>query len=96
MSISVSMSIYPSLYVYMLLRDPTRLNILFLLRIRLSDAAAKLSLDHPDDMESITAKAIRDGVIDASINHAEGVLISRGAHDTYSTLEPQVTICICI
>jgi len=35
-------------------------------------------------------------VIDASIDHAEGVLISRGAHDTYSTLEPQVTICICI
>jgi len=35
-------------------------------------------------------------VIDASIDHAKGVLISRGAHDTYSTLGPQVTICICI
>lgn len=47
------------------------------------------SLDHPDDMESIAAKAIRDGVIDASIDHNTGVLISCGAHDTYSTLEPQ-------
>lgn len=58
-------------------------------RIRLVDAAHKLSLDHPDDMESIAAKAIRDGVIDASIDHNTGVLISCGAHDTYSTLEPQ-------
>eukprot|EP00962_Isochrysis_galbana_P046010 scaffold18346_cov73-Isochrysis_galbana.AAC.1 len=40
-------------------------------------------------MESIAAKAIRDGVIDASIDHVSGVLISTGAHDTYSTLEPQ-------
>ena len=35
-------------------------------RIALSDVAAKLALDHPEDMESIAAKAIRDGAFDHS------------------------------
>ena len=35
-------------------------------KIYLSDVAKKLALDHPEDMESIAAKAIRDGVIDAT------------------------------
>ena len=39
-------------------------------RISLSEVATKLSLDHAEDMESIAAKAIRDGVIDATIDHA--------------------------
>lgn len=69
-------------------------------RIHLSDAAAKLALDTPGDMESIAAKAIRDGVIDATIDHEAGVLISSGSADTYSTLEPQaayhkrITFCL--
>jgi len=69
-------------------------------RICLSDAAAKLALDHPEDMESIAAKAIRDGVIDATLDHAAGVLISKDAIDAYSTLEPQaafhkrITFCL--
>lgn len=42
-------------------------------------------------MESITAKAIRDGVIDATLDHAAGTLLSTTAKDVYSTLEPQVT-----
>ena len=58
-------------------------------KIALSDVAAKLKLDHPEDMESIAAKAIRDGVIDATIDHAAAVLVSKEAHDAYSTLEPQ-------
>ena len=51
-------------------------------------------------MESIAAKAIRDGVIDASLDHAAGVLVSKEAHDVYSTLEPQaafhkrITFCL--
>ena len=51
-------------------------------------------------MESIAAKAIRDGVIDATVDHANGVLVSNEAHDVYSTLEPQaafhkrITFCL--
>lgn len=69
-------------------------------RISLADCAAKLKLDNPADMESIAAKAIRDGVIDATIDHAAGVLEARAAHDVYSTLEPQaayhkrITFCL--
>jgi len=71
-------------------------------KIALSDVAAKLALDHPEDMESIVAKAIRDGVIDATIDHAAGVLVSKEGHDVYSTLEPQaafhkrITFCLNI
>ncbi len=67
---------------------------------RLAEIAAKLRLDHPEDMESIAAKAIRDGVIDATLDHAAGVLVSKEQHDVYSTLEPQaafhkrITFCL--
>ena len=53
-------------------------------------------------MESIAAKAIRDGVIDATVDHAAGVLLSKEATDVYSTLEPQaafhkrITFCLNI
>lgn len=118
-------------------------------RIYLKDVAAKLALDHPEDMESIAvrlrrstrslaslaalslshahcppyrgramgptfpprpspvppnpphsslptpapsqAKAIRDGVIEATLDHKEGVLYSKEPSDVYSTLEPQVS-----
>ncbi|KOO26356.1 26s proteasome non-ATPase regulatory subunit 3 [Chrysochromulina tobinii] len=69
-------------------------------RIALSDVAAKLVLDHPEDMESIAAKAIRDGVIEATLDHANAVLISKDPTDVYSTLEPQaafhkrITFCL--
>jgi len=69
-------------------------------RIYLKDVAAKLSLDHPEDMESIAAKAIRDGVIEATLDHKEGVLYSKEPSDVYSTLEPQaafhkrITFCL--
>ena len=69
-------------------------------RISLADIASKLALDHPEDMESIAAKAIRDGVIEATVDHAAGVLISKEATDVYSTLEPQaafhkrITFCL--
>jgi 26S proteasome regulatory subunit N3 len=69
-------------------------------RIALKDVAVKLALDHPEDMESIAAKAIRDGVLDATIDHASGVLISKEQGDVYATLEPgaafhkRITFCL--
>jgi len=69
-------------------------------RIALSDVAKKLHLDNLEDMEPIAAKAIRDGVIDAKLDHAAGTLVSEGPADAYSTLEPQsafhkrITYCL--
>jgi len=69
-------------------------------RISLVDVAAKLHLDHVEDMEPIAAKAIRDGVIDATLDHSAAVLLSQESHDVYSTLEPQaafhkrITFCL--
>ena len=42
-------------------------------KISLSDIAQKLQLDSPEDAEYIVAKAIRDNVIDATINHEQGI-----------------------
>ena len=69
-------------------------------RIPLAEVAQKLKLDRPEDMESIVAKAIRDGVIDATLDHSAAVLLSRGGADVYTTLEPQaafhkrITFCL--
>ncbi|KAL0923527.1 hypothetical protein M5K25_007587 [Dendrobium thyrsiflorum] len=62
-------------------------------RISLSDVAKKLRLDSDNpiaDAESIVAKAIRDGAIDATIDHANGWMISKETGDIYSTNEPQI------
>ncbi|GJN15492.1 hypothetical protein PR202_gb02413 [Eleusine coracana subsp. coracana] len=62
-------------------------------RISLSDIAKKLRLDSKDpvaDAESIVAKAIRDGAIDATIDHANGWMVSKETGDVYSTNEPQI------
>ncbi|KAK2086550.1 26S proteasome non-ATPase regulatory subunit 3 [Saguinus oedipus] len=48
----------------------------------------KLQLDSPEDAEFIVAKAIRDGVIEASINHEKGYVQSKEMIDIYSTREP--------
>eukprot|EP00112_Aurelia_sp_Birch-Aquarium-sp1_P011208 Seg236.5 transcript_id=Seg236.5/GoldUCD/mRNA.D3Y31 product="26S proteasome non-ATPase regulatory subunit 3" protein_id=Seg236.5/GoldUCD/D3Y31 len=58
-------------------------------RISLSDIAKKLLLDSAEDAEFIVSKAIRDGVIEATINHAEGYVQSKENTDVYSTTEPQ-------
>ncbi|KAM7259268.1 hypothetical protein ACFE04_015009 [Oxalis oulophora] len=61
-------------------------------RIALSDVAKKLRLDTPNpiaDAESIVAKAIRDGAIDAAIDHENGWMVSKETGDIYSTNEPQ-------
>jgi len=57
-------------------------------RISLTDIAQKLQLDSPEDAEYIVAKAIRDNVIDATINHEKGYVQSKENPDIYSTTEP--------
>ncbi|OWM74950.1 probable 26S proteasome non-ATPase regulatory subunit 3 [Punica granatum] len=61
-------------------------------RISLADVAKKLRLDSSNpvaDAESIVAKAIRDGAIDATLDHAKGCMLSKETGDIYSTNEPQ-------
>ena len=61
-------------------------------KISLADIA-KLRLDSENpvaDAESIVAKAIRDGAIDATIDHANGCMVSKETGDVYSTNEPQI------
>jgi 26S proteasome regulatory subunit N3 len=57
-------------------------------RISLADIAQKLLLDSPEDAEFIVAKAIRDGVIEATIDHENGYVQSKDNADIYSTREP--------
>ncbi|KAL0992692.1 hypothetical protein UPYG_G00096850 [Umbra pygmaea] len=59
-------------------------------RISLADIAQKLQLDSSEDAEFIVAKAIRDGVIEASINHEKGYVQSKETMDIYGTREPQL------
>ncbi|KAK4687212.1 26S proteasome regulatory subunit N3, partial [Tremellales sp. Uapishka_1] len=58
-------------------------------RISLRDVCLKLHLDSEEDTEYIVAKAIKDGVIDASIDHKGGFMESKIAKDVYETDEPQ-------
>ncbi|CAK8671409.1 26S proteasome non-ATPase regulatory subunit 3-like [Clavelina lepadiformis] len=60
-------------------------------RISLADVAGKLQLDSAEDAEFIVAKAIRDGVIEAEINHDEGYVKTKDVTDIYGTIEPQKT-----
>jgi len=71
-------------------------------RISLADIAQKLLLDSPEDAEFIVAKAIRDGVIEATIDHEQGFVQSKDNTDVYSTSEPmsafhqRITFCLDI
>ncbi|XP_052252752.1 26S proteasome non-ATPase regulatory subunit 3-like [Dreissena polymorpha] len=71
-------------------------------RISLLDIAQKLALDSPEDAEFIVAKAIRDGVIEATIDHEKGYVQSRETSDVYKTREPmaafhqRITFCLDI
>ncbi|KAB1997648.1 hypothetical protein ES319_D12G037900v1 [Gossypium barbadense] len=58
-------------------------------RISLVDVAKKLRLDSVADAESIVAKAIRDGAIDATLDHASRCMLSKETGDIYSMTEPQ-------
>ncbi|CAH9106883.1 unnamed protein product, partial [Cuscuta epithymum] len=62
-------------------------------RISLVDVAKKLCLDFENpivDVGSIIAKAVRDGTIDATLDHANGIMICKGKGDVYSTNEPHI------
>ncbi|KAI8090692.1 proteasome regulatory subunit C-terminal-domain-containing protein [Thamnidium elegans] len=58
-------------------------------KISLRDICIKLHLDSEEDAEFIVAKAIRDGVIDATLDHSKGFMKSKEIVDIYSTNEPQ-------
>lgn len=57
-------------------------------RISLADVCVKLHLDSEEDTEYIVAKAIKDGVIEATIDHHGGYMQSKVARDVYETDEP--------
>ena len=59
--------------------------------ISLEDIANKLGLK-PEDTEFIVAKAIRDGVIEAIIDHENKVLRSKVLEDVYTTNDPQILL----
>ena len=61
-------------------------------RISLRDVCVKLGLDSEEDTEYIVAKAIKDRVIDATIDHTGGFMQSKVKKDLYETDEPQVQI----
>jgi 26S proteasome regulatory subunit N3 len=69
-------------------------------RISLEDIAHKLLLESSEDAEFIVAKAIRDGVIEARIDHHQGFVQSKENPDIYSTVEPmnafhqRITFCL--
>lgn len=58
-------------------------------KISLKDICIKLQLDSEESTEHIIAKAIRDGVIDATIDHEKGYMQSNEVLDVYSTSQPQ-------
>ncbi|KAI8337186.1 proteasome regulatory subunit C-terminal-domain-containing protein [Chlamydoabsidia padenii] len=69
-------------------------------KISLRDICIKLHLDSEEDAQFIVAKAIRDGVIDATLDHNRGYMKSKEIVDIYSTNEPQtafhqrITFCL--
>ena len=58
-------------------------------KISLTDVKNKLSLESVEETEQIVAKAIRDGVIDASIDHDNQCMLSLPLIDVYSSNDPQ-------
>lgn len=59
-------------------------------RIALADVAAMLHLGSARAAEFVVAKAIRDGVIDAKIEHETQCVVTNESLDIYATEEPQV------
>lgn len=58
-------------------------------KISLKDICIKLHLDSEEATEYIVSKAIRDGVIEASVNHELGYMKAKELLDVYSTKLPQ-------
>jgi 26S proteasome regulatory subunit N3 len=57
-------------------------------RISLDDVASRLGLPSATSAEFVVAKAVRDGVIDATIDHEGGYVQSHDLVDVYATIEP--------
>lgn len=57
-------------------------------RISLRDICIRLGLESEESAEYIVAKAIRDGVIEATINHEKGFMETKQSGDVYATREP--------
>lgn len=57
-------------------------------RISLEDVASRLGLPSATSAEFVVAKAVRDGVIDATIDHEKGYVQSHDLVDVYATVEP--------
>eukprot|EP00758_Cryptobia_borreli_P017306 Tbor_TRINITY_DN6179_c0_g2::TRINITY_DN6179_c0_g2_i1::g.22833::m.22833/K03033/PSMD3, RPN3; 26S proteasome regulatory subunit N3 len=58
-------------------------------RISLSDICVKLALENPSDAEYIVGKAIRDGVVEATIDHDSGTVTTSESIEVYNTtMEP--------
>lgn len=58
-------------------------------QISLKDICIKLNLDSEEALEYIVLKAIRDGVIEATVDHEQGIMKSKELLDVYSTKLPQ-------
>lgn len=59
-------------------------------KISLKDICLKLSLDSEQTAEYMVSRAIRDGVIEASINHQEGYIETTELLNVYDTNDPQI------
>ena len=57
-------------------------------RLSLQDVADRLGLPSAASAEYVVAKAVRDGVLDATIHHEEGYVQSHDLVDVYATKEP--------
>lgn len=57
-------------------------------RLSLKDVAERLGLPSAASAEYVVAKAVRDGVLDATIHHEEGYVQSHDLVDVYATKEP--------
>jgi len=57
-------------------------------RLSLQDVAEKLGLSSATSAEFVVAKAVRDGVLDATVHHEEGYVQSHDLVDVYATKEP--------
>ena len=71
-------------------------------RISLRDICLRLGLGSEESAEYIVAKAIRDGVIEATIDHERGFMKSKDVGDVYATREPgeafheRITACLSL
>lgn len=70
------------------IRTGIRMMSLSYSRISLRDICMRLGLSSEQSAEYIVAKAIRDGVIEATLDHEHGFMKSKEMGDVYATREP--------